>query len=67
MPLSGRSPGGKHKGDLLVVQHRYLKDAPGTYDACVVVDGRSGNQLREVTELVEGCGDSPAMKKALGY
>jgi hypothetical protein len=31
------------------------------------VDGRSGKQLRDVSELDEGCGDSPAMKKALGY
>jgi hypothetical protein len=59
---------GPNKGNLLVVAHE-LSGAPdyGANDRCYLVHGRSGRKLRDVTGVDPECGESEAMRRALGF
>lgn len=60
-------PSGPHKGDLLLYHHRYEKDFSGTYDVCILTNGLTGEDIRDVTDIDPECLASPAMKAALGF
>lgn len=58
---------GPHKGDLVVVEHRYPKDGGPAFDVCLLVDGRTGRTIRDVTSLDTSCTGTPELRKALGF
>lgn len=60
-------PSGKYRGDLLVYKHLYYPNKPGSYDECWLVDGWTGNKVRDMTDVDPECVDSAPMKRALGY
>lgn len=61
-------PRGPHKGHLLLYKHRYnYGPEGGSYDVCVLANGWTGEEIRDMTLVDRDCVASPAMKRALRF
>jgi hypothetical protein len=59
-------PRGPYAGDLLLFKHRYYVGEPGSYDVCVLVDGRTGKEKLKL-KGESNCDDAPEVRAQLHY